>query len=335
MFIAHSYPRAALIGNPSDGYFGKCIAFVFSNFEAEVKAEIDDQWSVNTAQKGLNSFANINDFTKTIAEYGYYGGNPLMLAGLKVFFTYANEKKINLPNSALRITYQSNIPTRLGLAGSSALITALFKVLIQWSGNKIEPAILANLVLSVEKDELGIGAGLQDRVAQAYETPVFMDFNRESIHNKGFGQYEAINLKAIHDKIFIAYSPKLSEGSEKTHNKFRQDFESGELRVLSAIEKWKKMTTLFKDSVSTNEIQKLLELINENFDLRNELMELKKEQVDLVMMVRMLGASAKFSGSGGAVIALAENQLDRDAIVKRLNAEGVEVIIPQIVYSQA
>jgi hypothetical protein len=28
--------RAALIGNPSDGYFGKTIAFVFKNFRAKV-----------------------------------------------------------------------------------------------------------------------------------------------------------------------------------------------------------------------------------------------------------------------------------------------------------
>ena len=31
-----AYPRAALIGNPSDGYFGKTIAFTFSNFHADV-----------------------------------------------------------------------------------------------------------------------------------------------------------------------------------------------------------------------------------------------------------------------------------------------------------
>ena len=28
---AYSYPRAAVIGNPSDGYFGKTIAFVFKS----------------------------------------------------------------------------------------------------------------------------------------------------------------------------------------------------------------------------------------------------------------------------------------------------------------
>ncbi|MBN2301940.1 MAG: GHMP kinase, partial [Lentisphaerae bacterium] len=31
-----AYPRAGLIGNPSDGFFGKTIALVFTNFRALV-----------------------------------------------------------------------------------------------------------------------------------------------------------------------------------------------------------------------------------------------------------------------------------------------------------
>lgn len=32
-----AYPRAGLIGNPSDGYFGKTIAFAFRNFSAQIE----------------------------------------------------------------------------------------------------------------------------------------------------------------------------------------------------------------------------------------------------------------------------------------------------------
>ena len=32
-----AFPRAALVGNPSDGYFGKTIAFVFHNYCAEAE----------------------------------------------------------------------------------------------------------------------------------------------------------------------------------------------------------------------------------------------------------------------------------------------------------
>ena len=31
-----AYPRGGLVGNPSDGYFGKTIALAFTNFHAEV-----------------------------------------------------------------------------------------------------------------------------------------------------------------------------------------------------------------------------------------------------------------------------------------------------------
>lgn len=34
---SRAYPRAALIGNPSDGYFGKTIAFVLRNYCAEIE----------------------------------------------------------------------------------------------------------------------------------------------------------------------------------------------------------------------------------------------------------------------------------------------------------
>jgi len=31
-----AYPRVGLVGNPSDGYFGRTISFAFKNFCAEV-----------------------------------------------------------------------------------------------------------------------------------------------------------------------------------------------------------------------------------------------------------------------------------------------------------
>ncbi len=44
-----------------------------------------------------------------------------------------------------------------------------------------------NLVLSVE-EELGITAGLQDRVVQVYGGVVFMDFDREHMQAHGCGR---------------------------------------------------------------------------------------------------------------------------------------------------
>ena len=45
-----------------------------------------------------------------------------------------------------------------------------------------------DFVLSVEEEEMGINAGLQDRVVQVYEGCVYMDFSVEA----GKGAYERL-----------------------------------------------------------------------------------------------------------------------------------------------
>ena len=95
---------------------------------------------------------------------GYYGGIRLLKATIKVFYDYCRENQIRLDDRNFTIRYNSNIPLRLGLAGSSAIITACMKALISFYGVAIPKPILANLVLNVEDKELGIAAGLQEGV---------------------------------------------------------------------------------------------------------------------------------------------------------------------------
>ena len=52
----YSYPRAAVIGNPSDGYFGKTLAFVFSNFIANVQLYQTPELEIKTTKIGRHIF---------------------------------------------------------------------------------------------------------------------------------------------------------------------------------------------------------------------------------------------------------------------------------------
>lgn len=74
---------------------------------------------------------------------------------------------------------------QVGLAGSSAILTAVLRAVLRFYGFGTEEKAAAiglsrdalpAFVLSVESDELGIAAGLQDRVVQSYEGAVHMDF---------------------------------------------------------------------------------------------------------------------------------------------------------------
>ena len=58
--------------------------------------------------------------------------------------------------------------------------------------------------MRVETEELGITAGLQDRVAQVMEGCVLMDFNKEAVDRTGNGVYSRVDV-ALLPPLFLAY----------------------------------------------------------------------------------------------------------------------------------
>lgn len=326
----YSYPRAAVIGNPSDGYYGKTIAFVFSNFKAKVQLYHTPELNIIPQQLDNTSFGSIHELVENVNQSGYYGGIRLLKATTKVFYDYCKECNIQLDERNFTMRYNSNIPLRLGLAGSSAIITACMKALISFYGVAIPKPIQANLVLSVETKELGIAAGLQDRVAQAYEQPVFMDFDKSIMDKQGFGNYEVLDLSKF-PNMYIAFRKNLSDGSEVLHNNLRARYEIGEKVVLDSMKQWANLTTKFKESLERGDHASIHELININFDLRRNLVPISKGNIEMVETARSVGASAKFTGSGGAIIGSYEDEKMFEKLTEALGEKEIEVIKPNIV----
>ena len=67
------------------------------------------------------------------------------------------------------LEYDTTIPRQVGLAGSSAIVTATLKCLMEFFNlgvKDIPKELQPKFILDVEKEELKINAGLQDRVVQ-------------------------------------------------------------------------------------------------------------------------------------------------------------------------
>jgi glucuronokinase len=325
-----SYPRAALLGNPSDGYHGKTIAFPFDNFFAEVKLWETPELEILPAEYDSNVFNSIFDLAKDVKLYGYYGGIRLLKAAVKRFHDYCSDHNIKLDNRNFTIRYWSDIPYKLGLAGSSAIITACVKALMVFFEVEIPKPILANIILSVEKDELEIMAGLQDRVVQAYESPVFMDFNKELMEKQGYGDYKPLDRKLFRN-IYIAYRTDLAEGSEVVHNNFRERYNFGDPAVHAAIKEWAELTVKGMDALEKGNMTELSGYINRNFDIRKSVMNISEKNIQMVETARSVGASAKFTGSGGAIIGTYENEIMFSRLAKSLNELNIHVLKPSIV----
>lgn len=327
-----AYPRAALIGNPSDGFGGMTIAFVFSDFNAQVRLEEHDHIQVYPGLVDHLDWKDLDAFQTSVSTMGYYGGIRLLKATLLVFIKHCKSHQIPLLNKkGFKLSYTTNIPVLLGLSGSSAIISACLRALGLWYGVKMQPWLLANLAWQVETEELGIPAGLQDRVAQAYNFPVFMDFDESHFNTNPYGNYE--KLKRPLKNIYIAYSDALAEGSEVTHSNLRERFETGDTDMLEAVETWKGLTLDFRKALEANDFEAMSSCINENFDLRNRLCELHPNQVQLVELARKSGASAKFCGSGGAIIGMYKDDAMLKQLKSDLNANQVNILLPEIVYS--
>ncbi len=328
-----SYPRAAVIGNPSDGYFGKTIAFVFSNFIAKVQLYQTPELEIKPQRLDGTHFNSMKELVEDINFAGYYGGMRLLKGMIKVFYEYCLDNNIPLVDKNFTIRYHSNIPLRLGLAGSSAIITACLKALCRFYGVEIPKPVFANLVLSVETNELGISAGLQDRVAQAYESPVFMDFDRETMEKDGYGIYEKLDANTF-PPFYIAFRKNLSEGTEIVHNNLKARFEIGDPRVLQAMLRWGQITVEFRDALNTGDYEKMHQLINENFDLRRKTVRISQGNIEMVELARSTGASAKFTGSGGAIIGTYRDEKMFDNLRETLSKKGIDVFKPNIVNHQ-
>ncbi|MDB2639660.1 GHMP kinase [Akkermansiaceae bacterium] len=324
-----SYARAGLAGNPSDGFFGKTIAFTVHNFYAEISLYPSQHLELLAGRRDRPIYSNVNDMVKSIDDFGYYGGIRLLQAAIKKFSEYCDSNEITLHKKNFSIRYFTNIPAHVGMAGSSAIITACLKALMKFYHVSIAKPALANLALSVESDELGIGAGLQDRVAQVYEGLTFMDFDRELMETRGYGQYRSLDPRLL-ENLYIAYKSELSEGSEVFHNDLRGRFNSGDPAVVNAMSGWAHIADQVCVSLQSGEGRSIGHLLNSNFDLRKSICNIHPDNLAIIDAARSIGASAKFTGSGGAIVGQYEDERMFEALSITLSDLGVKVIKPKV-----
>jgi glucuronokinase len=230
--------------------------------------------------------------------------------------------------SCFRFEVRSTIPRLVGLAGSSAIVTATIRALAAAHGVEIPPHLLASLVLSAERDELGIPAGLQDRVVQAYEGLVAMDFSPAAMQSEldlRYGRYQPLPLDNL-PPIYLAYSLAGSEPTEVVHNNLRQRYERGEPAVLAAMQEWAALAEAGKSAIATRDWEQLDQLMNRNFDLRRAVCPLNPRHVAMVEAARSVGCSAKFSGSGGAIVGTYRTPADLAALRTALEPLACQVV---------
>jgi len=326
-----AYARAGLAGNPSDGYFGKTISFTIPGYYAQVQLWESPQLElVLSPVHDPTRFDSLGQLWRTASRDGYYGGLRMIYATCKKFREYCVHHGIRVPKRNFTITYETTIPRQVGLGGSSAIVVATLKALLEFyelTEEQIPKPMQPNLALSVETEELEIAAGLQDRVVQVYGGLVYMDFSRELMEERGYGEYESLDPSLL-PSLFLVHIDDPSD-SGRIHSDVRFRFEKGDPEVLAAIGRWAELADEAKKALVAREYDTLGKIMNENFDLRRRIYGddvLGRRNLRMVEIAREMGLPIKFSGSGGAGIGICESDELFEDLRTAYQREGYEAV---------
>src|SRR5580698_9020575 len=267
MIETYAYARAGLLGNPSDGYFGKTIAYLVRDFRARVLLYPSARLEMTASKADMPVFESLDDLHTSTRWRGYYGGIRIIQALIVRFMDYCREQGIELPNRNFTMEYESTIPLRLGMGGSSAIITAALRALCQYYSVEIPLPLQAKLALETETKELGVPAGPQDRVIQVYEGLVYMDFAKHLMDGRGYGEYERLDASRLRN-IYLAFRTSLSEGTDVFHTNVRDRWNAGDRAVRGAMEEWASYAHRGREALLKGNMAELGKLIDANFDLR-------------------------------------------------------------------
>jgi glucuronokinase len=178
--------------------------------------------------------------------------------------------------------WDTDIPRGVGLAGSSALVIAALRA----SGQAPDdPLALAQLALSIERDDLGIPAGLQDRAVQAFDQPVLVD-----------GDSVRVLTPANTLDFIVAWSDDATADSGEYHRN----------RTLPAagVAELARIAHIAADAFEAGDAAALEAAMAESARVRDEVAPLPPAHNALAERFRARGLSPNSTGSGGAVVAV-------------------------------
>jgi glucuronokinase len=274
--------RAALAGNPSDGYGGAVLAVTLAGWSACVELEPATRLRVEPPSELI------------AAAVRRFGGDE-----------------------RVAVRWSSSIPREVGLAGSSAIVTATLRALTVLHGVELAPDELAEHALAVEVEELGIAAGLQDRVAQAYGGLLLMDF--------GAGRYERL-ATALLPPLLIVHRVGSGQPSGRVHGDLRERHRRGERDVHAAMETLAEHARRASAALAAGDGAAFRECMSASLVQRRAIMALDPAQVALAEQARALGAGVNYAGSGGALVVAARDHGHRRELLGTLVRDGWQAL---------
>ncbi len=302
--------RAGVIGNPTDMYGGAVLSCSVP-MRARVIISPSEQLTLitNGDVREIHDRADLRPC-----------GDPFDLA--RAVLDY-----LHLPRLCCRIEYESQIPLRSGLAGSTALVVALLRGILAWMGQPVDSYGLAEKARYVELHHLKVVCGYQDAYMCTFGGLNYMDFRGKQFYREEESELFA-TLEPISHYVrrlpFVLGSTGVRHSSGAVHKPLRERWLEGDPQVVEGYERITELARIGKRALLTENWALLASAMNENHAIQRDLGGSGASNERLIAAALAAGApAAKLAGAGdgGTIIVLWPAE-DTAPLEKALRAAG-------------
>lgn len=161
------------------------------------------------------------------------------------------------------------------------------------------------IILEIETLELGIAAGLQDRVIQVYGGLCHMDFTGIA-DGATAGIYTKLDSRLL-PPLYLAYNTRVGGDSGKVHSTVKQRWTDKDPELMAGMAEIAALADEGRVALLQGQPQKLGPLFLRNFATRRRLYGdgvVGAKNIAAAGVAASVGLCAKFSGSGGALLCI-------------------------------
>ena len=285
--------RCGIIGNPTDMYGGSVLscsvdmrARVAITSAPGLILETNGQTIEITDHKALRPRQDYFDLPRAILDY------------------------MHLPDLQCHVRYESEIPLRSGLAGSTALVVALVQALLAWQGESISRYRLAERARYIELNYLKVVCGYQDAYMCTFGGLNYLDLRGKQFYRNAeaelFATVEPL-AEYVDELPFVLAYTGVQHSSGAVHRPLRERWLEGERLVVDSYKRISEIARVGKKALLLADWTTLGRLMNENHAIQRDLGgsgESNERLIAAALDAGALGAKLAGAGDGGTIIAL-------------------------------
>jgi galactokinase/mevalonate kinase-like predicted kinase len=217
---------------------------------------------------------------------------------------------MHLPPLACHLRYESEIPMRSGMAGSTALVVALLQSFLVWQGQRVSRYQLAERARYIELNYLKVVCGYQDACMCTFGGLNYMDFRGKQFYRQAeaelFATIEPLAGYVPHLPFVLAFTG-VQHASSAVHKPLRERWLEGDPAVIRGYERIAEIARTGKKAMLLNDWPLLGRLMNENHAIQRDLGgsgESNERLISAALEAGALGSKLAGAGDGGTIIAL-------------------------------